>query len=455
MRRDAVIALMVLLLGCSARVQEQAETSEPADLCADSELTSYCLWGECDGAIYHDTADALAEAQGDAQAEATMDISTDESPDAPSDVQAETGPDLPHYPDATFLKQPWLQWPQPGRLVVLAETQDETPLELRLDFGTGEKVYYSEPERHPFEVDGVSLPPFDGWLHEVPMTFPEDVAQVTVRVANGGQTLSLPLPQFLDRLDLLVFGDNRSDWESHKLVVDEVLAEHALVVVNTGDLVSYGDDVTIWNRFFEIEGALLSSSWYFAAVGNHDEVGGAGIPYFNSMLYTEGSPDESHGNYAIDLGLAGLVVIDAFTTDWSSPEAQAWLEENLAKLASKPWLFFMAHPPIYTFSYHEPWLEARALIQPLLEEYGVDMVFAGHNHCYEHFLVNGIDYITTGGGGAPLYGLEEGPEDERPLLVTAKTMHNYLNLDVGGDSIEVTVINADSGEVFEQFVLEH
>jgi hypothetical protein len=35
----------------------------------------------------------------------------------------------------------------------------------------------------------------------------------------------------------------------------------------------------------------------------------------------------------------------------------------------------------------------------------VDAVFSGHNHIFERYLYNGIHYLVTGGGGAPLYGL--------------------------------------------------
>jgi predicted phosphodiesterase len=325
---------------------------------------------------------------------------------------------------------------------------------VHAEFGWGEKVFYSVPKRPSWEVLGVAVPPFDGWLHEVPVTFPAEAQTVTVTVANGGPTIALPLPQPRTEMTIAVLGDNRTDYENHKMVVDEILAEQPLVVLNTGDLVSGGGDVARWQKFFAVETMLVSSSWYFATVGNHDDILGLGLPYFNSLWHTEGGLDGSNGTYALDLGLVGLVVIDKYTTDWSGTEAQAWLEEKLAELAPRPWLFFMAHPPLYSFSYHGPWTEARTFIQPLLEKYGVDLVIAGHNHCYEHFYVNGLNYVVSGGGGAPLYDEGDGPEEELPLLVTGRSMYHYLRLDVSQQSIDVTVIEAATGEVFEQFVIE-
>jgi hypothetical protein len=44
----------------------------------------------------------------------------------------------------------------------------------------------------------------------------------------------------------------------------------------------------------------------------------------------------------------------------------------------------------------------------ILEKYQVDAVFSGHDHNYQHNLVNGVHYLVSGGGGAPLYDIETG-----------------------------------------------
>jgi hypothetical protein len=39
----------------------------------------------------------------------------------------------------------------------------------------------------------------------------------------------------------------------------------------------------------------------------------------------------------------------------------------------------------------------------LLKKYGVKTVFLGHIHLYDEMSYDGIEYIISGGGGAPLY----------------------------------------------------
>jgi hypothetical protein len=41
--------------------------------------------------------------------------------------------------------------------------------------------------------------------------------------------------------------------------------------------------------------------------------------------------------------------------------------------------------------------------------YDLTAGFFGHDHNYQHYLKNGVHYVTTGGGGAPLYDVDKPP----------------------------------------------
>jgi len=47
-----------------------------------------------------------------------------------------------------------------------------------------------------------------------------------------------------------------------------------------------------------------------------------------------------------------------------------------------------------------------ARLMPLLKKYNVQAVFSGHDHNFQHHRSEGIEFIVTGGGGAPLYDLD-------------------------------------------------
>jgi predicted phosphodiesterase len=92
----------------------------------------------------------------------------------------------------------------------------------------------------------------------------------------------------------------------------------------------------------------------------------------------------------------------------------------------------------------------REALTPLFEQYGVDVVFAGHHHNYERNEVNGITYIVTGGGGAPLGVMEE----REPTRATFAVAYHVVMLEIDGDHLEATVFSV-KGRVLDEFERTH
>ncbi|GAI54662.1 unnamed protein product, partial [marine sediment metagenome] len=89
---------------------------------------------------------------------------------------------------------------------------------------------------------------------------------------------------------------------------------------------------------------------------------------------------------------------------------------------------------------------------PLFEENGVDMVFNGHSHVYERYLHNGIYYIVTGGGGAPLSTLQV--DNEEPIRQVGETTfhHCVIDVDVPGQSLTMSA-RYNSGTAFDTITI--
>ncbi len=95
-----------------------------------------------------------------------------------------------------------------------------------------------------------------------------------------------------------------------------------------------------------------------------------------------------------------------------------WIEQDLKKASeSAQWIFAFKHQPPYSEGWSGGYYDGEPYIRndlvPLLEQYGVDMLFAGHTHDYERGLPhppynpatgerNTTVYIITGGGGSSL-----------------------------------------------------
>ncbi|MGE0741945.1 MAG: purple acid phosphatase family protein [Hyphomonadaceae bacterium] len=74
-----------------------------------------------------------------------------------------------------------------------------------------------------------------------------------------------------------------------------------------------------------------------------------------------------------------------------------WLERELAACTA-PWKFVVGHHPIFSSGAHGPSEGVAAHVRPLLERYGVQAYFNGHDHDLEHLNASGVDYVCSGSG---------------------------------------------------------
>lgn len=141
---------------------------------------------------------------------------------------------------------------------------------------------------------------------------------------------------------------------------------------------------------------LLRRSAVWPTIGNHERVGvnGDTSPYLE--IFTLPTQAEAGGiasgterYYSFDYGDIHFVCLDSDTNN-DSVAAMTWLENDLAA-NDKTWLVAFWHHPPYTNGSHNSddegsLVDMRENFVPILEAYGVDMVFTGHSHSYERSL---------------------------------------------------------------------
>jgi acid phosphatase type 7 len=232
-------------------------------------------------------------------------------------------------------------------------------------------------------------------------------ARYQYQVKTNGQPIS-PIYSFSSfatsgqgNVRFAAVGDTRSNSVIHQQIADQIVQLAPDFVVNTGDLVAQGNNQAEWDNHFSIERQLMAQSPLYPVLGNHEQ--GTAL-YFR--LFT--LPGNGHW-YSLDNGPLHITVLDAYSAFYPGSEQYMWLEADL-QATSQPWRIVTLHDSPYVYSLaHPPNALARAYLAPLFEKYGVQLVIAGHNHFYQRSVVNGISYIVTGGGGAPLYGTTAGP----------------------------------------------
>ncbi len=238
----------------------------------------------------------------------------------------------------------------------------------------------------------------------------------------------------------VVYGDTRTRHEFHRKVVAAIVKTAPDFVVHTGDLVADGSDTAMWPTFFEIEKDLLRNTAFYPALGNHERNNAQFYEFFDVKTpYYSFNWGSAHFTILnSDLGNAGFSA-QAKDQFWS--EQRAWLEEDLRRNQKADLRFVVFHHPPFTAvkSRQGGNREVQALV-PLFEQYKVAAVFSGHDHNYQHHLKDGVHYIVTGGGGAPLYPVD-GPIPG--ITQKVESAEHFVQVRVNGNSARVEAVGLD------------
>ena len=248
----------------------------------------------------------------------------------------------------------------------------------------------------------------------------------------------------------VVYGDTRTRHDVHRRVMGTML-KHGLpdFVVHSGDLVENGDDASLWPIFFDIERDLLRQTAFFPVLGNHER---------NSRNYYDFfQMDTPYRSF--NWGNAHFLLINSDVANVSASrsaqqafwaEQTRWMEEDLEKNQAADFRFVVAHhPPFTAVNRRQGDNPHMTALVPMLEKYHVTAGFFGHDHNYQHYLKNGIHYITTGGGGAPLYDVDKPPQG---ITVKVLSTENFVTVSVNGKVAQVEATDGD-GKTIEQFEL--
>lgn len=208
-------------------------------------------------------------------------------------------------------------------------------------------------------------------------------------------------------ISFVLYGDNRTYPQIHGAVVKAILATPSDFLVHTGDMVADGSVQPQWTEFFRIESELLAQRCVFPVIGNH-EIGmptSDGAQRYGRMFRVPAPAGSGERWYTFRFGSARFFMLDA-QDDFASDEL-AWLDGALSAADAEPGVihrFAVMHHGPYSSGLHGPNAAMRlARIPALFKKHKVDVILSGHDHAYERGARDGLRYVVSGGGGAPLY----------------------------------------------------
>ncbi|MEO8698913.1 MAG: metallophosphoesterase [Kofleriaceae bacterium] len=245
-------------------------------------------------------------------------------------------------------------------------------------------------------------------------------------------TAAAPHPK--DKIRFIALGDTGTGGAAQKAIANWISAQPFDLMLFLGDIAyDEGTPTQLQRNFFAIYRDFLRFVPAFPTIGNHERRTRSGRPYFEAFVLPE--PERY---YSFDWGSVHFVAID--TTQRDSKQL-TWLDEDLTR-NKLPWVIVFGHHPMYTNSLRGPQLWIRRAFSKILTDHKVDLVLTGHEHQYERFRVNGVNYVVSGGGGGQLtrfYG------ESRALKQF--TVHHFLAFEVGAETLEMRVIDIGGREL--------
>ncbi|MGC9317181.1 MAG: metallophosphoesterase family protein [Armatimonadota bacterium] len=211
-----------------------------------------------------------------------------------------------------------------------------------------------------------------------------------------------------------VFGDCRPGNAEYSPILQAFAAEvgglDVPFVIGTGDYIEGSTNQSTvrrqWEGFFAGLAPLQARRAIPLALapGNHDI---AGVRR-NAEIFIE---HFKRLYFSFDYEGCHFIILNSETVGSEgrlSDTQLAWLKQDLAESRDAKLTFVALHRPLFPVDGHvgssmDAHPSERDALHHLFVEGGVDCVFAGHEHLYNHQERDGIHYFITGGAGAPLY----------------------------------------------------
>lgn len=236
--------------------------------------------------------------------------------------------------------------------------------------------------------------------------------------------------------------DYRTGIAVHDQIAYRILNAHntptpPLFDVGAGDFASdnnYGSWTNQWlsTNEKELEKWICS----YLSPGNHD---GSGSTWGTNMQAFQQPTDSagSTGYYSLDCGDLHVTVANYMDpSGYAVNSAQYnWIQQDVQS-SLKPWKVFVAHAPAYTWGgsgAHTGDAGYQTIASNILQTNDVKVCLAGHNHFYQHNLVNGVHHITCGAAGAPLYAVSS----HATYTIKSFSSNCYLVADVSATNLHM------------------
>ena len=268
------------------------------------------------------------------------------------------------------------------------------------------------------------------------------IALAAISLTLYSKQLSLPL--IPDSVRFAVIGDMGTGEKPQYEVAEQMIRNRQKFpfefVIALGDDIMGGSNPSDYQSKFERPYKLLLDAGvnFYAVLGNHDSP--------NERFY---KPFNMNGQkyYTYKKSNVRFFALDS---NYMDKQQLSWLEKELQNSGSDWKICYLHHPLYSSAAFHGSSTDLRLLLEPLFVKYGVQVVFAGHEHVYERVKPQkGICFFTEGASGE----LRKGNLRKTDLTAVGYDQdRSFMLVEIAGDdlyfqTISRTGLTVDSGVI--------
>lgn len=275
---------------------------------------------------------------------------------------------------------------------------------------------------------------------------------------------------------MIYFGDAQNALKSHfsRTVRQAFMhAPQAQLMIHAGDLVNSrsGNLDDEWGEWFDAGGWPLAMVNQVIASGNHEyikvnedtpEEHRVLVPQYTKQFGIAQNGPESFRDTAFYTDYQGVRFIVLNSTAATDDEQQAiiqakWLKQVLQNNTAR-WTVVVYHHPMVSVSKGRDNPILRKHWQPLLEQYGVDLVLQGHDHTYGRYQPK-TDRLPAGQGpvyvvsvaGPKMYLVSDYARNNMAKVAEDTQLYQVINIEADTLSYESRTV---TGQLYDAFSLK-
>lgn len=228
-----------------------------------------------------------------------------------------------------------------------------------------------------------------------------------------------------------------------QMVFDDILNSPSSSLFILGDVVNLGYSNKQWKPMDKYLQNLRNKDVKVNAIlGNHEVMGNAkkGQEKFQLRF-----PNHVHTGYVEIVDSVAIVLLNSNFNKLSEADnikQLAWYKNTLEKLDADTAVQY-----IITTCHHSPFTNSKIVgpstavqqkfVHPFLQSKKSRLFLSGHCHNFEHYKMEGKDFLVIGGGGGLHQPLRKSSESNPDLAEAYKPMYHYLTVRRNADGLQV------------------